>query len=153
MGEGFSPSKNLAQVKVLAPMDGQAEAIHRKFTMAKGAQQKRKEIPAPPEKRVLQRTYIREWREKRLGWNQTELGEYLGVSAATVSQIENAKTGYKQEYLEAIAEAAGCDPADLLVRGPDDLEPIWKLWEGAGAAQRKKILQVAAVLLQPNGGA
>lgn len=109
--------------------------------------QKRKAIPAPPsEPRVLQRTFIRQWRDK-LGWNQTEMGTYLGVSTGTISQIESAKTGYKQEYLEGIAEAAGCDPADLLVRAPDDPRPIWSLWDVASASQRKQILKVVAALL------
>lgn len=148
MVEGFSPSKNLAQIKVLAPLDGQAVDIHRKFNMAKGAQQKRQE---PPGERELQRTFIRQWR-KKAGLNQTDLATILGVSTATVSQIENAETGYKQEYLEGIAEAVGCDPADLLVRGPDDPEPIWRLWSDASPSQRKQILRVAAALLAPNGG-
>jgi len=148
MGEGFSPSKSLAQVKVLAPVHGQAEAIHRKFSMAKAAQRKRLEAPTPPGERVLQRTFIRQWR-KKAGLSQTALGAVLGVSTATISQIENAETGYKQEYLEAIAEAVGCDPADLLVRSPDDPEPIWRLWDLASAPQRKQIIRVTRALLNP----
>jgi transcriptional regulator with XRE-family HTH domain len=147
MDEGFSPSKNLAQVKVLAPLDGQAVDIHRKFSMAKGAPQKRQE---PPSEHALQRTFIRQWR-KKAGLNQTALAAILDVSTATVSQIENAETGYKQEYLERIAGAVGCEPADLLVRAPDDPDPIWRLWDEATAAQRKQIVRVAAALLAPNG--
>lgn len=119
--------------------------------MAKGAQQKRKVIPTPPSERVLQRTFIRAWR-KSAGMNQAELGAYIGVSTATISQIENAETGYKQEYLEGIAEAVGCDPADLLTRAPDDPAPIWKLWDSATPAQRQQFVRVAAALLTSNGG-
>ena len=118
--------------------------------MAKGAQQKRQVTP-PTVEHELQQTFIRQWR-KKAGMNQSDLAEVLGVSTATVSQIENAETGYKQEYLERIAEAVGCDPADLLVRGPEDPQPIWRLWDGATAAQRKQIVRVAAALLDPNGG-
>jgi len=143
MGEAFSPSKISAQVKLLVPLDGQAGAFHPQFGMAKGAQQKR---TPPTEPRVLQRTFIQQWRKAR-GWNQTDLGNYIGVSTSTVSQIENAETGYKQEYLEGIAEALDCEPADLLTRSPSDPEPIWRLWEGATADQRKQILKVAAALL------
>jgi len=143
MDRPFSPSKISAQVKLLDPLDGQAGAIHRKFGMARGAQLKR---TPPTEPRVLQRTFIQQWRKAR-GWNQTDLGLYIGVSTGTISQIENAETGYKQEYLEGIAEALECEPADLLTRKPDDPEPIWKLWEAATADQRKQILKVAAALL------
>jgi transcriptional regulator with XRE-family HTH domain len=114
--------------------------------MAKGSVQKRKVIPSPPADHVLQRTFIRQWR-KSAGMNQGDLAEYLGVSTATISQIENAETGYKQEYLERIAVAVGCDPADLLIRTPDDPEPIWRLWNAATPELRKQIIKVAAALL------
>lgn len=131
-------------------MDGQSEYVHRKFGMAKGAQAKRKQIPAPPAQRVLQRTFIHQWR-KHAGLTQTDVATFLGVSTATVSQIENAETGYKQEYLEGIAELVGCEPSDLLTRGPNDPQPIWRLWEAASGPQRKLILKMAAAVLDPNG--
>jgi transcriptional regulator with XRE-family HTH domain len=139
----FSPSKILAQVKVLPPVDGHRFLTGQKSPMAKAAQKKQIE---PRGDRPLQRTFIEQWR-RHLGWNQTQLGRYLGVSTSTVSQIENAETGYKQEYLEGIAEAVGCDPADLLVRAPDDPRAIWSLWDRASKAQREQIVRVAAALL------
>ena len=118
--------------------------------MAKGAQ-KRREAPTPPAEHVLQRTFIRQWR-KNASMSQGDLAGYLGVSTATVSQIENAETGYKQEYLERIAEAVGCEPADLLIRGPEDPEPIWRLWQQAKHGQRKQILKVITAMLDRDGG-
>jgi transcriptional regulator with XRE-family HTH domain len=152
MEGAFSPSKISDQVKLLAPLHGQLETADPDFGMGRGAQPKRKEIPAAPKQRELQRTFIQRWRKKK-GLTQGDVAEYLGVSIATVSQIENAETGYKQEYLEGIAELVGCNPADLLVRSPDDPEPIWELWDVADAAQRKQILRVAKALLAPNGAA
>jgi DNA-binding Xre family transcriptional regulator len=118
MDEAFSSTKTLAQVKVLAPLHGQEGAIHRQFSMSKKASSKRKHaVPAAPE--PLQRTFIREWRVHR-GISQTELGAAVSLSTATISQIENAKTGYSQANLEAIARALEVHPIDLLVCNPND---------------------------------
>jgi len=86
--------------------------------MSKKSSAKRKpaeKLPPP----LLQRTFIREWRVVR-GLSQTELGEAVELSTATISQIENAKTGYSQANLEAIAGALNVHPIDLLVCNPKD---------------------------------
>jgi DNA-binding XRE family transcriptional regulator len=114
----FSAAKTLAQVKVLVPLHGQEGAPASHFSMGKKLAAKRKpaeKAPPPP----LQRTYIREWRVVR-GLSQTELGEAVELSTATISQIENAKTGYSQANLEAIALALNVHPIDLLVCDPKD---------------------------------
>jgi len=46
-----------------------------------------------------------------------ELARRVGVSPATISAIENGKTGVSVERLHALAEALGTDAA-LLIRGP-----------------------------------
>jgi len=115
MMEAFSSAKTLAQVKVLAPLYGQPEEVDRQFSMSKKAAQRKPIEPAAPE--PLHRTFIKEWRKHR-GLSQTELGEALDLSTATISQIENAKTGYSQATLEATARVLKVHPIDLLVCDP-----------------------------------
>lgn len=62
-------------------------------------------------------TYIRAWREHR-GFTQERLAERVSLTAATLSRVENGKLPYSQPMLEALAEALGCEPADLLARPP-----------------------------------
>jgi transcriptional regulator with XRE-family HTH domain len=146
MNETFSPAKISAQVKVLAPLDGQAAAIHRKFSMAKTLEKREEKVQTRFKQPRFRPTFIKQWRKKK-GWNQGKLADAIGVSTATISQIENGETGYKQEHLEAIAEALGCLPADLLMRNPTDPEAIWSLWESAKPAQRKQIIGIIKGLL------
>lgn len=82
---------------------------------------------APPGallKRPLTRPYIQQWRD-RAGLTQeqvaTRVEDILGTSftAATLSRIENAKSPYNQRQLEAIAEALGREPWELLNRDPE----------------------------------
>jgi len=128
MDEAFSPAKTLAQVKVLVPLHGQDRGIHRQFSMSKKLAVKRNPA-APTAPEPLQRTFIREWRDHR-GLSQTELGAAVGLSTATISQIENTKTGYSQANLEAIARALDVHPVDLLVCNPKDHpKGIWKTVE------------------------
>jgi len=63
------------------------------------------------------RHYIREWRKYR-GLTQEQLAGRLGVVTSSVSQLETGKQGYSQPMLEAIADALGCGPADLLNVNP-----------------------------------
>lgn len=142
----FSPAKISAQVKILAPLHRQMNAVGRKFRMAKPKQKQRDIVQTRFKTSVLRPTFIRQWRLKK-GWNQGQLAEAIGVSTATISQIENAKTGYTQAHLEAIAEALSCDPADLLVRDPSDPSAIWSLWDRAQPAQRKQVLRIIEGLL------
>lgn len=48
-------------------------------------------------------------------------------SIATLSRIENGKSPYNQRQLEAIAEAIGCQPADLIMRDPSSKDASWAL--------------------------
>ena len=59
------------------------------------------------------RHHIRDWRKFR-GLTQEQLAGRLGVVTSSVSQLETGKQGYSQPMLEAIADALGCEPADLL---------------------------------------
>lgn len=114
--------------------------------MAKKAAKKAEPVVQTRFKQSLRPTFIKQWRKKK-GWNQAKLADALGVSTATISQIENGETGYKQEYLEGIAEALGCEPADLLMRNPTDPEAIWSLWDRAKPAEKQQIIRVIKGLL------
>jgi len=92
--------------------------------MGKKIQAKRK--PVVPPSNLLQRTFIQEWRKHRK-MSQTGLGDAVGLSTATISQIENANTGYSQANLEAIARALKVHPVDLLICDPaQHPNGIWK---------------------------
>jgi DNA-binding Xre family transcriptional regulator len=128
MDEAFSPAKTLAQVKVLVPLHGQAAELNQQFSMGKKGTTKRK--PVLPPSTLLQRTFIQKWRKHR-ELSQTELGEAVGLSTATISQIESANTGYSQANLEAIARALKVHPIDLLVCDPNQHpNGIWRYISG-----------------------
>lgn len=92
-----------------------------------------------PQKR---RHFIREWRKHR-GLTQPQLAERIGVSTSSISQLETYKQGYSQATLEAIAEALGCEPADLLVRDPSRKEAIWSIWDALEPAAREQVVEIA----------
>ena len=70
-------------------------------------------------KRKLRRTFIREWRESAsLTQEQLALRLEGVVGQSTLSRLENGHYAYTQGTLEAIAEALGCEPADLIGRLP-----------------------------------
>jgi DNA-binding Xre family transcriptional regulator len=75
-----------------------------------------------------QRHYIKRWREYRK-LTQDKLVEMTGMSKATISRIENGRSPYTQDTLEALAEALGATPAELLTRDPYDPEGIWGVWD------------------------
>lgn len=145
MEPSFSPAKIKGQEPILASLHGQEEAVHRNFNMAKRLKVK-EEIVETRFKQPLRRTFIREWRKARTK-TQGDLAEHLGVSIATISQIENGKSPYSQGQLEGIADLLGCEPADLLMRNPADPEGIWSLWEKAKPADRPRILRIIKAAL------
>lgn len=116
------------------------------FSMPKS---QRKQIDHTDRPTPLLPTFIKVWRKKK-GWSQGELGEAIGVSTATISQIENGKTGYSQANIEAIARALDCQVVDLLARHPDDPEGMWTLWERADPDQRQQMVRMFAAMLGPD---
>ena len=110
------------------------------------AKSQQKQIDRSDQRNSLHPTFIKHWRKKK-GWSQGELGEAIGVSTATISQIENGKTGYSQANIEAIARALQCQVIDLLARHPDDPEGIWTLWERADVGQRQQMVRMFAAML------
>jgi transcriptional regulator with XRE-family HTH domain len=142
----FIPTKHLAQVKVLVPVDGQSDSIHRKFSMAKAKAIQEVKVETRFKEPPFRPTFIRQWRKKR-GYTIEQCAEMAGMSKGNLSNIETGKTGYNQATLEALAEALRCEPVDLLIRNPADPDGLWSLWDTAKPAQRKAILGIIKGLL------
>lgn len=70
----------------------------------------------------LNRTFIREWRKKK-GINLDRLASRVPMAVSSLSRVERGEQPYSQPMLEAIAEALGCEPADLLTRDPSQEPP------------------------------
>ncbi|MBZ9719128.1 helix-turn-helix domain-containing protein [Mesorhizobium sp. AD1-1] len=65
--------------------------------------------------------FFRQWRKRRR-LNQEDLAEMVGLTASSISQLENGKQGFSDSTLVALAKALDCRPGDLLLWGPDDVE-------------------------------
>ena len=98
-----------------------------------------------------QRIFLREWRKHR-GYSQEQLAEMIGTTHATLSRIERGLLPYNQPFLERAAEMLMCEPADLLVRNPQDPEGIWSIWDNAKPGQRRQIVEIAKTLLKTGTG-
>lgn len=94
------------------------------------------------------KTFIKEWRTFRK-LSQETLGDAADMSGGNVSLIETGKQAYTQDKLEAFAKALKCSVADLLTRSPADSATLWGFWEAADAAGRKRLLDVAKALVEP----
>jgi transcriptional regulator with XRE-family HTH domain len=89
--------------------------------------------PVPKPKRKLRRTFLKEWREYR-GLTQEAAAERLNISRTLLSKIENAKSPYTQGFMEAAAEAYGCEVPDLIMRDPHS--PVWSIYDTLRALPR-----------------
>ena len=69
------------------------------------------------------------------------------MTGGNLSEIENGNTAYTQVTLEGLADALGCQPADLLTRGPDDPAGIWTLWDRADDYQKGQIVAMVSAFL------
>ena len=78
---------------------------------------------------------------------QERLAARVEMSVPQVSKIENGKQGYRQEALQALAEALNCEPADLLRPPPasweDELRVYIAKLDSDRAARALRILQTA----------
>jgi len=53
----------------------------------------------------------------RMGWSQQELADRAGVSQASIANLESGNTRRVDfDMLDAIAEALGVQPGDLIVK-------------------------------------
>lgn len=102
-------------------------------------------------KRHLRRTFIKQWRKHR-GLSQERLAERLNVSHTTIGRIERGEIPYRQELLEACADALACGVPDLIMRDPTDPEGIWSIWDGLTLPQRKQVAAVARAIKDTGTG-
>jgi transcriptional regulator with XRE-family HTH domain len=112
----------------------------------------------PRQKRVFQRTFIKQWRDYR-NLSQEQLAERVtnflvengtggGYTHASIGRLERGLMPYSQPILEALADALGTDPASLLIRDPTDAEGIWTIWEKALPAERTQITELSQIVVK-----
>lgn len=107
----------------------------------------------PRFKRILRRTFIRQWREYReltLEALAERVGERLpdGFTHASLSRIERGLQPYSQPILEALAEELATDPASLLMRDPSDGTGMWSIWDQAKQGERRMIVDIAKTIVK-----
>jgi transcriptional regulator with XRE-family HTH domain len=90
-------------------------------------------------------TFIRQWRKHRT-LTLEKLAARVDMSVGNLSMIERGEYGYSQDTLEALADALQCEPADLLMRNPLDLEAPWSIWESLKPNQRKQAIRLLRAL-------
>lgn len=93
------------------------------------------------------RHYLREWREAR-GLSLDDLAERMGTSKGHLSNVENLKNGYTQDFIEAAARALDTDAASIISRRPTEGEDIMSIWKRATAAQRMALVDIAMTILR-----
>jgi transcriptional regulator with XRE-family HTH domain len=101
-------------------------------------------------KRPLQRHFLKEWREFR-NLSQEEAASRLGISRTQLSKIENRKSPYGQQFMEAAADAYGCTVADLVTRNPGNIDAVWSITDHlrtASAEQKAQVLRIVDALLK-----
>jgi DNA-binding Xre family transcriptional regulator len=68
------------------------------------------------------------------------------MTHATLSRIETGKIAYTQPVLETIAVALACEPADLLMRNPEDKSAPWSIMDQLKKADPATVNRVVAVI-------
>lgn len=91
----------------------------------------------------IPRLYLREWRKVR-GLTQDALAERLNTSKSVISELESGKARWNRDHLADLAFALACEPEELLVPGPQPLEPIRLVWEQIPEESRQQALAVLA---------
>lgn len=100
--------------------------------------------------RARQRTFFKQWRKYRRLTLEVA-AERADMTAGNLSAMERGAQGYTQAGLEALAEAYGCDPGQLLTVDPTQGEGIWSIWEVAKPADRQKITDIARTIVGKTG--
>ncbi len=71
--------------------------------------------------------FLREWR-LRAGLSQDRLAALSGMSKPNISRIENGEIPYNEDTLEALANALGVGPADILMPPAMRADEILSVW-------------------------
>lgn len=99
--------------------------------------------PVPKPKRERQRHFIAQWR-KHLGLTQDQVAERIDMSRENYSKIERGLVPYNQDFLEAVADALGRSPADLIMRDPNSI--AWSIYDTLEKLPEKTRKQALAVI-------
>jgi transcriptional regulator with XRE-family HTH domain len=100
-------------------------------------------------------TFIRAWRRLRgltLVQMQDQLEALHGIeiSEGQLSRIENGKSPYAQDLLEAIADILQTEPATLIMRDPARTE-FWSIYDTLDQTQRKAVVDYADFIKRKAG--
>jgi transcriptional regulator with XRE-family HTH domain len=100
-------------------------------------------------------TFIRAWRKDR-GLTLAALADQLQtlhgieISEGQLSRIENGKSPYAQDLLEAIANVLRTEPASLIMRDPSRTE-FWSVYDTLDPIQRKQVVEYADFIKRKAG--
>lgn len=89
--------------------------------------------------------FIRAWRKHR-GLTLEQLAERVGMTHQNLGKIERGKVPYSQPLLEALAEELRTDPASLIMRDPEAIDPIYSLWDTLSPVQQTQAVEVIKAL-------
>ncbi len=101
--------------------------------------------PRSRQKTQRQRTFLKEWREYR-NLTQEKAAERVGIEQPTLSRIERGISPYSQDFLERLADAYMCEPADLLIRNPLAPDAVWSIADNLRKATPEDRQRAAAVI-------
>lgn len=100
--------------------------------------------------KTRRRTYIREWRKFR-NLTLERMAERIGVTAGALSQLERGDVAYTQPMLEALAEALGCEPSDLITRDPHTNLELQLVWDAISKQDRHRAMLVLEAFTKKDG--
>lgn len=96
-----------------------------------------------------QKHFIREWRKHR-DFTLERLAERIGLTHGTLSRIERGKTAYTQPVLEAIADALGTSPANLIMRNPEKAS-MWDILQTIPEAEHDRVVKILETFTKKTG--
>lgn len=82
---------------------------------------------------------------------QEQLADRVGLTQGMISHLENGRTDFTGNMLDLLAEALGCERADLLMRDPTDTEAPWSIWETLDIPERKQTVEIMKALKRASG--
>lgn len=74
-----------------------------------------------------------------------QLAGRIPITNASLSRIERGLQPYSQPLLEAIAYHLMCEPADLIMRKPDE-DGIWSIWTNLSPETKVRAMAVLQAL-------
>ncbi len=95
---------------------------------------------------VFTPTYLKSWRKFR-DMSQEDLAAEAGMTAATISRLENGKVAYTQPVIESLADALDCDPSDIISRPPEETHtPVMDMVRKMEPDQLKQLQRIILAL-------